>query len=173
MKKAYVILGFEGSGSMFIARTISLVVGSSTWGAKWNGYGFNKELGGDNLVFHRSVPYNRPKEWHDEPDEIKKILHEYDKIKFIIATRDLSASILSRVERFNGNVKNYQDDNLRARKFFSKIIDKEDTFIWSYETMLSLQKIYFKQLYKWLSIESSYIPELKDGNKKYFKITGE
>lgn len=170
MKKAYVILGFEGSGSVFIAKTVSFVIGSCSFFGEWNGYGFNKELGENNIVLHRSIPFMRPKQWHDKPDEIKKIFKQYDQIKFIIATRDISASILSRVERFGGNLESYQKDNLRAKKLFAKIIKNEDFFIWNYETMLALENIYFRQLYKWLSIKSDFIPELKDGNKKYFKL---
>ena len=112
----------------------------------------------------------RTKQWHDKPDEIKKIFNQYDQIKFIIATRDISASILSRIERFGGNLKGYQKDNSRAKKLFAKIIKNEDFFIWNYETMLALENIYFQQLYKWLSIKSDFIPELKDGNKKYFNL---
>jgi len=170
MKKAYVILGFEGSGSVFIAKTVSFVIGSCSFFGEWNGYGFNKELGENNIVLHRSIPFMRPKQWYDKPDEIKKIFKQYDQIKFIIATRDISASILSRVERFGGNLESYQKDNLRAKKLFAKIIKNEDFFIWNYETMLALENIYFRQLYKWLSIKSDFIPELKDGNKKYFKL---
>ena len=94
MKKAYVVLGFEGSGSVFIAKTISYVIGSCNYFGSWNGFGFNKKLGKDLLVLHRSLPYMRPKKWHDDPEEIKKILEGYEEIKFIIATRDLTEDTL-------------------------------------------------------------------------------
>ena len=170
MKKAYIILGFEGSGSVFIAKTISFIIGSCSSFGEWNGYGLNKRLGENNVVLHRSIPFMRPKKWHDEPDEIKENFKEYDQIKFIIATRDLSASMLSRIERFGGNLESYKKDNLRAKNFVTKFIKKEDCFIWNYETMLALENIYFQQLYKWLSVKNDFIPELKDGNRKYFNL---
>ncbi len=170
MKKAYVVLGFEGSGSVFIAKVISYVVGSCKNFEDWNGYGFNKKIGEDNLVLHRSIPFMRPKKWHDDPREIEDILKIYEEIRYVIVTRDLSASMLSRVSRFGGSIDSYKKDNIRAANFFAKIIKNKKTFIWSYETMVSLGSAYFELLYDWLLIKSIFFPKVYDSNKKYIKI---
>ena len=170
MKKAYVVLGFEGSGSVFIAKVISYVVGACKNFEDWNGYGFNKKIGEDKLVLHRSIPYMRPKKWHDDPSEIEDILSVYEEIRYVIVTRDLSASMLSRISRFEGNIESYEKDNVRASNFFKKIIKNKNCFIWNYETMVSLGDVYFEKLYNWLLIKSNFFPEVKDGNRKYLKI---
>ena len=50
-KKIYVIIGPEGSGSVFIAQVVSFVVGHCRTFGEWSGYGLNDKVGAENLVF--------------------------------------------------------------------------------------------------------------------------
>ncbi|MFA8441993.1 hypothetical protein [Yoonia sp.] len=167
MKTAIVVSGFEGSGSVFISKTVSHVIAATPFG-EWSGYGFNRQMGEDNIVLHRSIPYMRPKLWHDDPTELRELFAAYDRLRFIVTTRDLSASVASRMSRFGGTVEEYQNDNSRAAQFFQKLLAQEDCFIWSYETMCALRESYFRRLYGWLGVESNFIPVIEDANQRFF-----
>ena len=58
--------------------------------------------------------------------------------------------------------------NQKARKIMIEIMQKEPFFIWSYESFMFLGEPYLKILYQWLGIKSNYMPEINDGNKKYY-----
>ena len=167
MKTAIIVIGFEGSGSVFISKTISHVISSTPFG-DWNGYGFNRQMGEDGIVLHRSIPYMRPKLWHDDPAELRELFAGYDRLRFVVTTRDLSASVTSRMSRFGGTAEEYQNDNSRATRFLQKLLAQEDCFIWSYETMCALRKFYFDRLYAWLGVESSFVPNIEDANQRLF-----
>jgi hypothetical protein len=166
VKKAFVILGYESSGSVFTAKVISHVLGKCRHFGQWHGYGFNGQPGDDIVILHRSIPFMRPKLWHDEPAEIFNIFEGYE-VRFVICTRDLTISQRSRVKRFGGTEEDYQADSQRATELFLKIIDKHDCYVFSYETMVALGLGYFKILYKWLNVESEFSPKIEDGNSPY------
>ena len=166
MKNALVILGYESSGSVFISKVVSHVLGKCNFFGEWNGYGFNGEIGDQLVILHRSIPYGRPKRWHDNPKEIKKIFGDYE-LRFIICTRDPTISQLSRIRRFGGSSSDYFDDTSRATSLFAKVIRKYPFYIWNFETMLTLGTSYFDDLYKWLNIESDFYPNVKDANRPY------
>ena len=166
MKKALVVLGYESSGSVFTAKVISYVTGKCSFFGEWNGYGFNGSIGDDLVILHRSIPYMRPKLWHDDPQELLALFDGYD-TQFIICTRDLSISHLSRKGRFGGTIADYVSDSQRATNLFKKIIENYRSFIFCYETMVALEYVYFKELYRWLNIDSEFKPDIKDGNAPY------
>jgi hypothetical protein len=168
MKKALVVLGYESSGSVFAAKVVSYVTGKCSYFEEWNGYGFNGSIGDDLVILHRSIPYMRPKLWHDEPQELLTLFKGYD-VQFIICTRDLSISHLSRMKRFGGTNADCVADSHRATMLFKKIIENYQCFIFSYETMVALDYAYFKELYRWLNIDSDFKPDIKDGNAPYIE----
>ncbi|MAX74275.1 MAG: hypothetical protein CMH66_11520 [Nioella sp.] len=167
MRTAIVVTGFESSGSVFISKTISHVNGSCLTFGDWNGHGFNRPIGEDGIVLHRSIPYRRPRRWHDDPAELHEIFIGYDRIRFVLTTRDLSISIASRMRRFGGTTEDYLEDNRRTTRFLQSIMAREDHFIWNYETMCAFQHVYFQQLYAWLGIESSFLPDVVDANRRF------
>ena len=166
MKRVLVVLGYESSGSVFAAKVISYVTGKCLFFGEWHGYGFNGSIGDDLVILHRSIPYRRPKLWHDDPQELLTVFKGYD-VQFIICTRDLSISHVSRMKRFGGTIEECISDSQRATKLFEKIIKNCRTFVFSYETMIALEFAYFKELYRWLNIESEFRPEIKDANARY------
>ena len=42
-------------------------------------------------------------------------------------------------------------------------------FFWSFETTLLYKHLYLQELYKFLGVESDYVPPIYDANKKYIK----
>lgn len=140
------IIGPESSGSAFIGKTIA-----HACGIEWDGYG---EIEG---FEHISLPTKRGAIF-------PKV--DFNRNHIIVTTRDTNISAKSKVQRFNR--RNPAAENKRAAKILGEIIDRDNVFIWSYETMIFLGRPYFKLLYKFLGIESDYVPEIIDQNIKYF-----
>lgn len=169
-KNVVVILGYESSGSVFIGKVVSYVLGKCDSFGAWNGYGFNGEIGDQLVILHRSMPYGRPKRWHDNPEEIKEIFVDYQ-MRFVICTRDPTISQLSRTQRFGGSFTAYSADTSRATSLFAKVMARYPFYIWNFETMLTLGNSYFDDLYKWLDIKSEFYPTVKDANRPYIITT--
>jgi hypothetical protein len=168
MKKGYIITGGESTGSVFISKCISESLGFPGW----DGYRYF-EPNEDTLFLHRSQPYGvNGIQTYSDYDEISKEFLDY-KCKYIICTRDLTCSNISKVSRFSrrtpGDLKIAHD---RCRSIISNITKSgEEYFIWSYETMNYMGSSYFDLLYDFLEIDNSnrlYYAVI-DGNKKYFK----
>ena len=97
-KNAWVICGPESSGSVFLAKTISFAVQHCKFFGQYSGYGYNSKKLCENLVLHRSIPYKRPKQFQNAlMKEIDKFKKEYEKVNFILTTRDQSCSIQSKI----------------------------------------------------------------------------
>ena len=93
----------------------------------------------------------------------------YDRLRFVLTTRDLTVSVASRIRRFGGTSEEYREDNQRAALLFRKLLEQEDCFIWNYETMCALGRPYFQRLYRWLDVSCDFIPDVEDANRRYFK----
>lgn len=48
----------------------------------------------------------------------------------------------------------------------SIIGSEHEYYIWSYETFMFLGKDYLKLLYKFIDIESEFMPDISDGNRE-------
>jgi hypothetical protein len=166
MKTAFVILGYESSGSVFTAKVVSHVVGKCAQFGDWNGYGFNGAIGDDLVVLNRSIPWGRPKSWYDEPSQLLDQFSGYE-VRPIICTRDLSISQLSRMRRFGGSAAEFAADSRRATAFFTRLLHQTPCFLFSYETMLALGPAYFQLLYAWLGVTSGFAPDIENGNARY------
>lgn len=168
LKTCWLICGPESSGSVLIAKTISHAVGASIKVSDYSGYGYNGEIGIDNLVLHRSIPFLRPKKsHHDFIEEINLLKSHYNCINYILTTRDPLISIISKTNRFGGDIAEGQCDLDRARDFFVSISNEPTCFIWSYETMQLLGSAYFFNLYRFFDIDSTFVPTLRNANEKY------
>lgn len=167
-KTCWIVCGPESSGSVLIAKTISHAVGASKQFSDYSGYGYNGEIGIDNLVLHRSIPFLRPKKTHhDLLDEIGVLKQHYHVINYILTTRDPLISIISKTNRFGGSLDEGKVDLDHARDFFASICNEPTCFVWSYETMQLLGNAYFKRLYDFFDVNSSFVPSIKDANSKY------
>lgn len=166
-KRAYIITGPESSGSQFISRVISYVVGKDKRYKSWSGEGFNGQACDDIIVLHKSQPYSSEGKYLSLKD-FEYMFKGYKKY-FIITTRDKNIIDLSKKRRFcKKDKKQLEMEFFRSRKLLGEIIEKRPCFIWSYETFLYLGQPYLKKLYEFLEVDSDFFPsDVFNGNKKY------
>lgn len=176
MKKCIFVLGSEGTGSKFIAKTVSTTIGNDS---SWNGSGFNccndtlcdtdnvflhpcKNV--QNLVCHRSMPFGKNVQW----PPVEKWIEEYD-CYFVLCTRDIHMSEFSRIKRFNRGISDVREHNEKTKEIFSELIHSScKNFIWSYETFMFLKEGYLHSLFKFLGIKPTNTRlHINDGNTKY------
>ena len=111
------VIGPESSGSTLIARIISANLNQHEF-SEYNGTNFNADHF-QHRVCHRSLPSRNPRvpDWVD----IDEWLHEFKdyKIYFVLCTRDIHISELSRLSRsrlvpgLNLSAQQFRDDSLR------------------------------------------------------------
>ena len=167
MKRLIIVTGFESSGSVFAARIVSFVLGKCSKFGDWNGYGWNGKYGEELVIIHRSMPYMRnPKRWINDLENEIALLKDYSR-EFIICTRDLNISRISRIKRFGGTHSDYKNDDKRAAEIFSRIISEEKYFILNLETAIALGDAYYQGLFAWLNVETNFSPKVIDVNKPY------
>lgn len=170
MKNAWVICGPESSGSVFLAKTLSFATGHCEFFGQYSGYGYNSPSHCENLVLHRSLPYQRPKRFQASlNEEIAAFAGKYDCVNYILTTRDKSCSIQSKIRRFGGFLKEAEDDYATAFPFFEKLVDDDSCYIWSYESMVLLGRPYFLRMYRFFGIDSDFVPDIYDANAGYVK----
>lgn len=161
-RKCVFTIGPESSGSMLVARICAHVLGVAPFG-QWNGVGWCDQ--GRNKVCHRSLPFCIPPRFPDIGKWIADNESDYD-IHFVLTTRDITLSEISRVERFNKSFEQVRSESLRAKEIMSQIIASEQKhLIWSYETFMFLGQPYLSELYRFLEVESDFEVPLKDGNR--------
>jgi hypothetical protein len=161
MKKCVFVFGPESSGSKLIAKICSHVLDIDRYG-DWNGGSWSDH--GLHKVYHRSLPYGIPPRF---PDIIKLIAEnekDYD-LYFILTTRDISISEISRFKRFSKPHDQLQLESAKAREIITDLLKSDQKcFIWSYETLMFLQQAYLNQLYHFLRVSTDFSPKLVDGN---------
>lgn len=162
MNKCVFVLGPESSGSMLIAKICSHVLGIHEYG-EWSGVAWSHK--GRHKVCHRSLPHGYPPIFPNIEEWISENEKEYD-IHFILTTRDISISELSRFHRWAKPFKQSRDESVKAREIMITIIhSRQAYFIWSYETFMFLKKEYLNCLYLFLGVKSDFIPSLIDTNR--------
>jgi hypothetical protein len=161
--KCVFTVGPESSGSMLIARIIANVLNVEKYG-KWDGVGWIDK--GKHKVCHRSLPFNIPPQYPNIAKWISDNKRNYD-IYFVITTRDLTISEVSRINRFPKTMEQVQKESKNARAVISALLNSDQKcFVFSYETFMFLELAYLKRLYKFLGIDSNFIPDIIDGNKR-------
>lgn len=165
MNKCVFCIGPESSGSILIAKICSHVLNIEPYG-EWNGN--HLSTNGTDKVYHRSLPYGVQPQF---PNVFQWIQDNHDyKRYFILCTRDINISHISRLNRWEKPLTQSQYESSIAKKIMTNIImSQENHFIWSYETFMYLQEVYLQSLYKWLDVKSTFVPKLIDGNRKYIK----
>lgn len=166
-KTGCIVVGPESSGSVFVAKVVSHVLGHCQEFGDWNGYGFNDKIGADKLVLHRSVPYDRPKKFPTSAAELLEPFQGYDDVKIVLTSRDRTISMSSKIRRFGGGISQARLDLATARPLFAELLDRDDVLVWNYETMVLFGQPYFNRLYRFLGVESDFRPDVVDANNKY------
>lgn len=161
LQKTVIVLGPEGSGSKLCARIIAHSLGTCDFN-EWEGFLWAPNENKTHNVLHRSIPSGEKCYIID----IDKIIKEHKNIFFILTTRDKNISKRSRKyteEEHQKWIKKNKEIIKRIKKSASPYM------FFSYETFMLYKEIYLKELYDFLEIDSNFIPELIDGNKKYIK----
>ena len=73
----------------------------------------------------------------------------------------------SKIRRFGGTWAEAGEDIYITKNLFDEIIDNDDVFIWSYESMILYRQAYFRRLYRFLGVRSEFEPPVYDGNLRY------
>ena len=164
--KCVFVIGPESSGSKLVAKICSHVLGIHEFG-HWDGTAWSNK--GEHAVLHRSLPYQNPSIFPDLNQWVDNKRAEYD-ISFILTTRDISMSHLSRYERWEKQTETSERETETARAMMVEILNgPEKSLLWSYETFMFLKMDYLKTLYDFLEVSSKFKPELIDGNRKKVK----
>lgn len=165
--KCVFVIGPESTGSMLVAKICAHVMGIHPYG-EWNGVAWSDT--GTHKVCHRSLPYGTPPEYPSIEQWVAENASTHE-LYFILTTRDITISELSRFERWSRPFDQSRAESDTARKIMSEVIDgKHDYLVWSYESFMFLGRGYLDGLYKFLNVESSFCPELIDANRgKVFK----
>lgn len=161
--KCIYVIGPESSGSILIAKIIAHFLNIAPF-SKWNGHGLKQNK---HKIYHRSLPYSKPPEYPNIEKWVKenKNYEQY----FVLTTRDITLSEISKIDRFNKDIEQVKKESLKASNIIKDVLKKHKSFIWSYETFMFLQEDYLKLLLNFLNVEIDNIIlpiELKDGNKK-------
>ena len=165
MNKCVFILGPESSGSKLIARICSHVLTIQKYG-DWKG---NKcSDNGNCKVCHYSLPNGlNPPVFPDVSGLIASNTERFD-IYFVLTTRDMTISELSRQRRFGKLPEQVAAESAAAREILANLLNSgQKCFIWSYETFVFLGDVYLQQLYAFLGVDSDFAPLITDGNQKY------
>ena len=169
VKDTIAVIGPEGTGSKLCARTIATALGIcsfNSWeGFLWAPYSLDCPTRVDGIntaVFHNSVPSGEDKKVLN----IENLIRENENIKFVLPTRDKNISKLSRGYSYSEHrswIKE-NEDIIKIIKF-----TKSPYMFFSYETFMLYPEIYVQELYSFLEIKSSFIPDLTDANIKYLR----
>lgn len=162
--------GLGSTGSMLIARTLAHVLDVADYG-NWEGNGSvsNKK----NKIFHTSFPTGKT-----EPvfPDIQKFIEEHKdthNIYFVLTTRDETIASISTRRRFLWRKERIKKQNIISQEKMRQVIEDNNfqSFIFSYETFQFLGKTYLNELYVFLGIESNFMPDVYDANKKYVRVS--
>jgi len=161
------VIGPESSGSMLIAKICSHVLDIQGYD-KWNGVAWSDR--GMHKVCHRSLPYGDPPKFPNLERWILENETNYE-LYFILTTRDIFLSERSRFRRWEKSFQQSQAESAMAKEIISNVIKGGyPFFIWSYETFMYLERAYLECLYRFLGVESNFIPMLFDGNRSQVNI---
>ncbi|MEP4053043.1 MAG: hypothetical protein ABJN22_12440 [Litorimonas sp.] len=164
--KCVFVLGPESTGSKFLAKICSHVLGIHQFG-HWDGTAWSDK--GGHCVLHRSLPYENPPNFPDVFKWVEEKEPNYE-LFFVMTTRDITMSQLSRYERWKKPSDTAAKESERAREIMVSVLKSDQkSFLWSYETFMFLKRDYLAQLYAFLDISSDFLPELIDGNAKKVK----
>lgn len=158
-----IVTGPENSGSKLCARIIAHVLGIRDFD-KWNGHGLISC--GQNSILHRSTPYAR-----NNIINVKRILKQHEDLKFIFTSRDKTISRKRLISNRDNYTNKTFNEYLRANKQIISIVAKARVpyMFWSFETMLLYKELYLQELYKFISVNSTFMPKLYNANRKYIK----
>ncbi len=160
--KVVVVTGLECTGSKLCAKIVAHVLNICEYGT-WNGMKWTSS--NNKAVLHRSTPaaVNKSKKQMIDPQELIKT---YKDLSFVFTTRD--SNIIAKRKKYSlKEKKKWINAN---REIIKTVVEKGIPYMYfSYEAFMTYKDIYIKELYKFLDVQSNFLPSLRDGNIKYLK----
>lgn len=161
-KRAFLIIGPEGSGTKLLTR---MFIDAGCQGDSSHDQAFDRiDPIDDLIVIRRSYPHSG--KWPDLED-LRNRLSDYE-IRIIVIIRGYRCTVASRTRR--------QKKPKRARRLAleafktigADLFNSSLPFIWvTYEALVSRPKIETKYLFDWAGLETPEIGYIFDGNGRY------
>ncbi len=159
------VIGQESSGSRLVAKACAAAHGIVPFG-DWNAIGW---VHGERVsVCHRSLPFGTPPHFPDI-DRWRRKYGADGNLRFVLTTRDVNLSDISKIETFGKSSQTVHAERDKARGIYTEVIEGDEPhFIFSYETLMFLGELYWRELYRFLGIarDRQVYPELVDANAK-------
>ena len=168
MNKHIIVTGPESSGGSLVARTIAHVLGVSHYN-DWSGTDPHTVSDRHVKVQHTSLPASRPawfadvQKWIDgDGDDTHR--------SFVLTVRDNGISIRSKMRRAKMTFEEAEGHNIRAAQLMAEIASSHRRHLFfSYESLVYLGAVYLNELYRFLDVDSDFVPPLIDANARYLK----
>lgn len=162
MQQRYLVIGLESSCTRIVSKLIALNLGIIESLDDWDAYEAvsNKKF----LVQHKSLPHHNRDNFPDS-----KYAKSFDHI--ILATRDFNASLISKINNHQSDVKEAKREHYSGidamldiyKKLYGKVI------IFSYETAFLLGDTYVSSVLSDIGIRYEHPVKFTNINQKYFK----
>ena len=163
-----IVTGPESSGGSLVARTIAHVLGVSHYN-DWSGMDPHTVSDKYLKVQHTSLPASRPAVFAD----VQKWIYGDGgdvHISFVLTVRDNGISIRSKMRRAEMALDEAENHNVRAAQLMAEIAASHRPHLFfSYESLIFLGSAYLKELYRFLGVDSDFVPPLIDANTRYLK----
>lgn len=171
-RKHIIVTGTESSGGSLVARTIAHAFEVSHFDA-WDGMGPNAITNQIVKVQHVSLPAGNPAEFPNVREWIVGDDEDGPRV-FVLTVRDNGISIRSKMRRAEGysglTFEEAQRDNARAARLLAEISSSHRPHLFfSYEALIFLGHVYLQDLYRFLGVESEFVPPMIDANARYLK----
>jgi len=153
------VISPESCGSKLVAKIVAHVLGIKKYG-DW--FGGGKVFTEKDEVYHVSLPRTKKREFVDIKPLVSWSTH------IVVTTRDHNISADSKCQ-YCETIEQAIQENEIAKSMLEPILQYRKTFVFSYETFIYYRLTYLKLLYRFLGVESSFIPSLHNGNRKYLR----
>ena len=119
-------------------------------------------------VQHSSMPFGVPSQFPDVEKWLRK--GREDSCRFVLTVRCNGVSVRSKMRRGGTTLEEAQSHNLEAARLMALIAGSDSPhMVFSYEALLFLGGEYLQELYRFLDIQSHFVPPMADANERYLK----
>ena len=170
------VIGPESSGSTHLAKLLTTALG-----LEWSFRSLQqfptteKDKRLPNKVFHASLPAFPDHKFIDIEAFEKNNKKFYERIDYVVCTRDITISEQSRRQRWpKRDFSLLEEHRQKAKSIIEHVLTTKRSMIWSYETFMFLKHQYLVRLFNFLEIDLKNIPDLNDivdGNVKHINLS--
>lgn len=166
-KRYIFVTGPESSGGSWVARTIAHVLGVTQYN-EWNGTDPEVVEARQARVQHTSLPCSSPSYFVDVRQWLQGFGGEAN--RFVLTTRDNGISVRSKMRRAGYPLETALSHNAQASRLMGEIASTANHyFFFSYEAVVAHGYTYLRELYRFLDVDSDFMPPVIDANARYLK----